>query len=430
MNKNNNIDEILKHITIEKDKLEKLTKKVIPSHNTHNTHNPQYKIRNLTNLKNNNNNNVNSNTKKIVKIGKDAVANMGNNIEIEKIIGIDINNLNSKSLPNNKSLSNNNINIKKILNITEDEFKNSSPEKIKEIMELLQNYIKMDKSYLIKHEELKKLYTEYSNLYNKKKQTNNVVASNTIGNNNAVVSNNLVQNTVEDNKHQEMLKTIHGEMKDNNTNLYRSRLMILKKIKEEPHIEPVIKNRICGSLLAIFKSPPHAEYKQFPMLKDNEEKITIKELDNAYLQKHNELMTVYKAYQNLFNKVLNYKDQLDKYKQLPTGSLISREKMNKLMEDQGFVMNMIDKMQDELVSKNIISNIEKVPINPVASNPQNIETFNDTMRDQIKHIIDRQVEVKPHMKTKIEDLLSQYKDCDTNDQFCHAGRKLLLIKKL
>ena len=91
-------------------------------------------------------------------------------------------------------------------------------------------------------------------------------------------------------------------------------------------------------------------------LNENNEKITVKELDHAYLQKHNELMTVYKAYQTLFSKTVGYKDELGKYKQLPTGSLISRSQMDKLIADQGFVMNMIDKMQDQLINKNIISN--------------------------------------------------------------------------
>ena len=141
-------------------------------------------------------------------------------------------------------------------------------------------------------------------------------------------------------------------------------------------------------------------------------------------------MTVYKAYQNLFSKVLHYKEQLDKYKQLPTGSNISRCQMEKLIKDQGFVMSMIDKMQDQLVSNNIISNSEKVPVNPVTSHPENIGMFNDTMRDQIKHIIDRQVDVKPDMKMKIENLLGQYKDCDSNDKFCQSGRKLLMIRKM
>jgi hypothetical protein len=93
-------------------------------------------------------------------------------------------------------------------------------------------------------------------------------------------------------------------------------------------------------------------------------------------------------------------------------------------------MNMIDKMQDQLVSKNIIANSDKVPISPVTSHPENIGTFNNTMRDQIKHIIDRQVEIKPDMKFKIEDLLSKYKECESNDKFCQSGRQLLLLKKM
>jgi hypothetical protein len=52
------------------------------------------------------------------------------------------------------------------------------------------------------------------------------------------------------------------------------------------------------------------------------------------------------------------------------------------------------------------------------------------MRNQIRHIIDRQEEIKPSMKNKIEDLLGKYKDCDSNDKFCQSGRQLLLLKKL
>ena len=335
------------------------------------------------------------------------------------------------------------INIKELLNISDNELKNSSPEKTKEIMDLLQNYIKMDKTYLIKHEELKNLYKEYSNSYNKHMEMDMDMDMDMDSRQGQGSGQGQSQGQVQDHdnsighvhvnddiKHKDTLKIIHGEMKDNNTNLYKDRLLILKKIKEEPHIEPVVKNKICGGLLALFKQPPKGEYTQYSMLKQDEEKITVSELDNAYLQKHNELMTVYKAYQNLFNKVLNYKDELDKYKKLSTRSIISRSHMDKLVSDQSFVMNMMDKMQDKLISQNIISNTEKIPINPVISNPKNIETFNNTMREQIKDIIDRQVEVKPNTKLKIENLLNQYKECDSNDKFCLEGRKLLLLKKM
>jgi hypothetical protein len=379
IDKVNNIDNMLKHIVNEKNKLEKLTKKVINN--------------------------------KVI-----------NNKVINKVI-------------TNK---NNRINTVKNIKINKDfddlNFNNISPETSKKILELLKNYVNMDKSFRVKHEALKTLYNAYIELYKKYKDNTNKY-------------NNEISNLSHP-EHKEILKNIHSEMKDNNSNLYKERLMILKKIKDTPDIHEEMKNNICGRLLVIFKAPPVSNYTQLPMLEqgnfnisnifnsknnteNNEgEKIDVNELDDAYLQKHNELMTVYNAYQNLYNVVLNYKDQLDKYKQLPTGSSISRNHMDKLIKDQGFVMDMIDKMQDQLVSKNIISNSEKVPVNPVTSHPENIGTFNNTMRDQIRHIIDRQVEVKPDMKTKIEDLLGKYKDCDSNDKFCQSGRQLILLKKM
>ena len=249
-----------------------------------------YKVKNLTHLKNNktsSNHNNSNNTKKIVKMGKEMIdkMNLGNDVEIEKIIGIDIdnnNNINMNKNHINHTNTNTNTNkssntIQKILSISNDDFKNLSTEKIKEIMLLLDNYIKMDKTFRIKHEELKKLYTEYSTLYNKK-----IVSMNNEMKNGEMKNGEIVNNKIEDEKHKEMLKTIHNEMKDNNTNLYRSRLMILKKIKDEPEIEPVVKNKLCGKLLVIFKSQPKTEYKQLPMLDENNEKITVKELDHAY----------------------------------------------------------------------------------------------------------------------------------------------------
>ena len=372
-----NIDNMLKQIVDEKDKIEKLTKKVTS---------------NISNIKKKNT---------IKKIDKSKLENK----EFDDL-----------------------------------ELTNISPEIGTKILTLLKNYVNMDKSFRIKHESLKTLYNAYLALYNKYKTNKSNNKSNIIN-----TGTNMEHTQIQIPEHQDILKNIHSEMKDNNSNLYRERLIILKKIKETPDIHQDIKDKICGRLLIIFKAPPISNYTQLPMLEQgnfnisdvketledkSEEKINIKELDDAYLQKHNELMTVYKAYQSLFNKVLNYKDQLDKYKQLPTGSSISRTHMDKLIKDQGFVMDMIDKMQDQLISKNIISNSEKVPVNPVASNPENISSFNNTMRDQIKHIINRQVEIKPDMKTKIESLLGEYKDCDSNDKFCQSGRQLILLKKM
>jgi len=101
-----------------------------------------------------------------------------------------------------------------------------------------------------------------------------------------------------------------------------------------------------------------------------------------------------------------------------------------MIKDQRFVMDMIDKMQDNLVDNKIIDNSEKVLVTPVASNPDNMNAFSNTMREQIKHIIDRNIDINPNTRNKIDNLLSQYKECDSNDKFCTAGRKLILLKKM
>lgn len=320
--------------------------------------------------------------------------------------------------------------------ITEVDLQGIPSETANRVLELLKNYVKMDKSYRLKHESLKTLYNAYLDLYKKYKSTKSQSGNNTVS------VNSPTPTTEEPLKHEEMLKNIHTEMKENNSNLYRERLLVLKKIKEHPEIDQQAKNQLCGRLIAIFKSPPIPEYKPLALLgsqvvgetNDNqeygEEKISVSELDDAYLQKHNELMTVYKAYQNLYNKVLNYKEQLDKYKKLPTGSSISRCQMEKMIKDQRFVMDMIDKMQDKLVRDNVLPPSEKVVVAPVASHPENMGAFNDTVRNQIRHIIDRNVDIHPGTKNKIEELLGQYQQCDSNDKFCQAGREILLLKKL
>jgi len=319
------------------------------------------------------------------------------------------------------------------LQLSPNDFQKVPKATIMRILELLKNYVNMDKSFRLKHESLKTLYNAYLDLYKKYKAS---CAANSTGTENASINSN--SETGGASNHEGMLKNIHAEMKDNNSNLYRERLLILKKIKEHPEIQQETKDKLCGRLIAIFKAPPIPEYKPLALLPRGgnddpiygEEKISVSELDSAYLQKHNELMTVFKAYQNLYTKVLNYKEQLEKYKKLPTGSSISRCEMEKMLKDQRFVMDMIDKMQDNLVNNKVLTDSEKVLVTPVASNPDNMNAFNDTMRNQIRHIIERQVDINPGTKSKIENLLKQYQTCDSNDEFCKSGREILLLKKI
>ena len=203
--------------------------------------------------------------------------------------------------------------------------------------------------------------------------------------------------------------------------LLKSALYILTNHTLRDKYDLQFKNKICGRLIAIFKLPPTIEQQTIQYNTNNNntnnEGIKVNELDNAYLQKHNELLTVFQAYKNLYNKVLNYKEQLDEYKKISVKSRISRGNMDKMIKDQSFIMNSIDKMQDKLVDDKIINNSEKVLITPVINNPENIGYFNDTMRDQIHNIIDRNNNnIKPHIKTKIESLIAQYKHNTTQEQ--------------
>jgi hypothetical protein len=309
------------------------------------------------------------------------------------------------------------------------------------ITQLIKDYIKMDKSYRLKHESLKTLHQAYFDLYKKYKNSGSGNAS---GNASAIghqpsASENIL---IDENQHKEMIHSIHGEMKENNTNLYRERIMILKKIKETPNICPIKKEQICGRLLAVFKSPPVSDYRQ-PQVEQliqesNADKpVNVSDLDQAYFRKHNELMTIYKAYRNLFKKTLNYKDELDEYKKLNTGSSITTGQMNKLVDDQKFVMNMIDKMQDELIDRKILNTSDKVPVAPVANNPQNMAFFNNSARDQIRNIITRDVNITPSARNSIARILTSSStsgdktvECDSNEEFCRNGGKIIVLGKV
>ena len=239
-----------------------------------------------------------------------------------------------------------------------------------------------------------------NNIFNNNTNYNNTNYNNTNYNN---TNNTNYNNTNYNNNNdtQNIFKNIHIEMKNNNAHMYRERIMILKKIKEEPTINLDFKNKICGRLIALFRLPNMNNKKT-----NDFDTIDIDEMDTAYLRKHNELITVFKAYKTLYSKVLNYKEQIDTFARLSRKSSISRGSLNRMLKDQASIMNSIDKMQDKLVDDNIIDNSEKVLLTPVINNPENIDTFNTTARTQINNIIERQNPVKSNVKNNIEFLIN------------------------
>ena len=61
--------------------------------------------------------------------------------------------------------------------------------------------------------------------------------------------------------------------------------------------------------------------------------------------KHNELMQMYKAYKILFSKAMKYKEELSEFRALNIKSSISRPKLNKMLDEQKYIMKHYLQMQ-------------------------------------------------------------------------------------
>ena len=162
--------------------------------------------------------------------------------------------------------------------------------------------------------------------------------------------------------------------------------------------------------------------------------VNIEQLDKAYINKHNELMNIYKAYQILFNKANKYKNDLDKVKSLSTSKLINNNTMKKMLEDQKYVMNSVSKMQDQLVNNNILKPEERVPTEPVVSHPQNMKHFNDYIKTQINSMINQKSNLNPKTKDKLIGLLKNQNNgkqlISTNKDAANSSSNLFNISTL
>jgi len=157
--------------------------------------------------------------------------------------------------------------------------------------------------------------------------------------------------------------------------------------------------------------------------------IDIAQLDKAYLNKHNELINVYNAYQILFNKVNKYKDEIDRVKSLSTSKLINNTTMNKMLDDQKYVMNSVDKMQEELINKKILKPEERIPTHPVVSHPQNMNHFNNTLKEQINSVVSNNKLINSDIKKKMFNILNRERFINSED-VSNTNQKLINISTL
>ena len=192
-----NIEKIFREVSDEKEKLEKLTKKIS------NKYLPPQK--NKTKLNNQTPNKIDNKTpgespEPAVLLVKNKISGNVEDANNEKTLENELKKLQMEI----ESESN----FKHQLKFDSGELKNISQNTVNKILDLLKNYVNMDTSFRLKHESLKTLYNAYLDLYNKYKhlQGHQQLPHNT--------SNSKDSNVVIVNKDgAEILKNIHNEMK-------------------------------------------------------------------------------------------------------------------------------------------------------------------------------------------------------------------------
>ena len=149
-----------------------------------------------------------------------------------------------------------------------------------------------------------------------------------------------------------------------------------------------------------------------------QENVSLNEIDTAYLKKHNELMTLYKAYQNLYAKVIEYKDKLDDVKSVRVSTILTREQLAKMVDDQEKIMSSIGQMQKNMVEKGVLTPSETVDVENISG--KQIEDLNANLGKQLNSIVstDQSNHVDGKTKKHINNLVKQQQNNkDKQDDF-------------
>jgi hypothetical protein len=129
-------------------------------------------------------------------------------------------------------------------------------------------------------------------------------------------------------------------------------------------------------------------------------KVSLDEIDIAYLKKHNELMTIYKAYQTLYGRVIEYKKKLDEVKPVRIHSVLTREQLSRMVKDQDRIMNSISVMQQNMVQQGILQQSETVDVNNFTG--KEIQQLNHNLGEQLNKIVQTKPSINLDEKTKAQ----------------------------
>ena len=302
------------------------------------------------------------------------------------------------------SNNNNNIVIEKLDNLDEYIRKKDDKEVDTEVQKIIRNYIRLDNAYKLKHEELKELHKEYRKLYKTCKRNNDDEGKSDFSS---------------------KVDNIKKEIRLNDEDMFQKRMLILKNVKDNSLISEEDKRDLIQKIEVVYRDPPIDAYKPIQDIIKTGDNVGFSELDTAYINKHNELMQMYKAYKILFSKAMKYKEELSEFRALNIKSSISRPKLNKMLDEQKYIMKSLDNMQSELIKKDILRGDERIPTVPVIGSLSNMTMFNDTMREQINSAISRDTEVTENAKEQIDKILKTRNDEERDGRY----REMILLRK-
>lgn len=301
----------------------------------------------------------------------------------------------------------------------------------KTLKKYLRDICVLDTTYRKKHDTLNTLYNEF-------------MQKNFILNNNRGIE-------LEDKKELVIvLDDLNNQIRVNNENLYKHRMNVVKYIKNDQVLTKDDRKHISDYLINMFNTgvsqtgdmkcclEPYYNTVKTQItnidvvdleinnniknnIKNNKKSgVDVGTLDKAYLQKHNELTQMFKAYQILYKKVGEYQAKLDRFDELASSQLISDEKMKKLLADQKYMMDTVNKMQENLVSRKVLEPEERIPIltEPVFKHSTNLKEFNNGIKTQINTVIEkrRNMELDEETKKKLAKMLENKVKSNVNSK--------------
>lgn len=140
-----------------------------------------------------------------------------------------------------------------------------------------------------------------------------------------------------------------------------------------------------------------------------QENVSLSEIDVEYLKKHNELMSMYKAYQQLYIKVNEYKNKLDNIKSVRVSSILTREQLSKMVGDQQRIMSSLGTMQQNMVERGILNPSETVNVDKYDG--RQLQELNANLGQQLNSIVNLKQpdNVDEQTKKQIAKLIEQQK---------------------